>query len=1232
MPHSEAALPLHAAPPDLALIRYAVGSTLLPHHVAELITNLSLVARVSLRATAFFLEIILEATKMGTGMGLGLTRRALISAIGATRTMQALTGADGGSGYLLTAEEAVKGPNNAIFAMLDKYTAVGIYVVHHSLTMTELFAMSGISLVQDSLRAGFTAAEASVQVLDGVFGSNETSRALSSFIDLVRKELFTKDGNTSSAAGVKIMAGITRAITTFAIVQAATHRRTARSHKMKVLYDCTVLGEVQTSAWEGILKGPTPGTFRHREGVADELQQPQIEAAGISRAPSTSTLIPRSPSVLESELDRSRSFYASRGRKTPRPTSTDTQEVPQTPSIAAGLDFFCGDDDDDGDDDRESPQGEGQRANVPRTVSVSRLQSDEELRPTVKAKLNQYSEEDLRRGVVVDRQRVDTDNGRELRQVVRRADDIADPSSSRKTVWEVITETTEITETIEEHEEREEVDEAFSRNPFRQTSPHPSPPRAGNTRRSGFASRIRPRMSLGSLFSGTKSQLRQDPTGSTIIETDRDVTQRTHALESGRSLPDGGYEQVMEDEQEWEGISRTLSNAHFFDDERGSAATAIEQQIPSVGNGLPQESPRLVSASSSTDEAKESTRRMRVVLKRVRKKLIKTTRVVTTRGVAVESTSEEAATEDPSQADLLADDQPNEDSDPVKGGIRRAMSKAKSTLTPVKAKPSSPSMLKVPERHGSLFKAAAGDAGEMPTSPTKKRHSRVLSQASIRSYTSRQHTSAANTTAHGAEPADRPIYPQGSLADNLHRFMRYASACYGHNFMNILGIGDPYQFRSTKQTHANVWAFAHHIGIPFEDVLLSSYSQETDEPFHSRQMAPVVNFVAIDRAKKAVVLACRGTLGLSDILVDLTCEYSHVELAIGQGHVHSGIFNSAASLAASHGTVKSTIVRALEDNPDYGLITVGHSLGGGVAACLALLWSCPAEAASKTGSETTTSTVTPFVTSVDSGLPAGRPIHSYAYGPPAITDAELATAATGLITSVVHNHDVVPSLSLGTIRDFKQIAEVLEDAAGESCTEILGRTIGMYQRKGSHAGGSEASAVETKAIYPTEAAEEERCLTVDRTELTKGKTRNRATDAGYVDPNHRAHGTKPRKRASHSTGGRSKGDDLEDWLWSLIKTMRAHAQSDKLYPPGVVLCLESFDVYVRRDGGEGEGEGESSSGTKTTTAMSAHRVILRRCDDVRTRFAEPVFCRTLFRDHSPAGYEFCLDLLKKAQE
>lgn len=135
--------------------------------------------------------------------------------------------------------------------------------------------MSSFYLTLNTLQTGFTAAEESVRLLDSILGSNESSRALSSIITLVRSELTRedprysngggsfgliedgeadeagegekKDGGGPSRSTVASLAALTKALTAFACLQTATHRRTLKTLKLRVVYDCTVVVDESSS-------------------------------------------------------------------------------------------------------------------------------------------------------------------------------------------------------------------------------------------------------------------------------------------------------------------------------------------------------------------------------------------------------------------------------------------------------------------------------------------------------------------------------------------------------------------------------------------------------------------------------------------------------------------------------------------------------------------------------------------------------------------------------------------------------------------------------------------------------------------------------------------------------------------------------------------------------------------------------------------------------------------------
>jgi hypothetical protein len=180
----------------------------------------------------------------------------------------------------------------------------------------------------------------------------------------------------------------------------------------------------------------------------------------------------------------------------------------------------------------------------------------------------------------------------------------------------------------------------------------------------------------------------------------------------------------------------------------------------------------------------------------------------------------------------------------------------------------------------------------------------------------------------------------------------------------------------------------------------------------------LVHYISLDHEAKAVVLVCRGTLGFEDVLADLACDYTYLKWGGRNYKVHKGIHASAQRLLyGGDGRVLVTLKEALREFPDFGLVMCGHSLGGAVASLLGVMLSEP----NPTGTGFVTSSLqTPK--EVYMRLPAGRRIHVYAYGPPGSMSRSLSKITRGLITSVVHGNDLVPSLSLGTLHDFQSVA------------------------------------------------------------------------------------------------------------------------------------------------------------------------------------------------------------------
>ncbi|KAJ3041463.1 hypothetical protein HDV00_009259 [Rhizophlyctis rosea] len=194
--------------------------------------------------------------------------------------------------------------------------------------------------------------------------------------------------------------------------------------------------------------------------------------------------------------------------------------------------------------------------------------------------------------------------------------------------------------------------------------------------------------------------------------------------------------------------------------------------------------------------------------------------------------------------------------------------------------------------------------------------------------------------------------------------------------------------------------------------------------------APIY-YVIADAESKSVVVTLRGTLGLSDVITDLTSAYDPLTVGGVYGKVHSGMLASARKVAIS--SVKNSVMEALRKHPDFGLVLTGHSLGGGVAALLALLWSC---------STTNEDGEVTFETNPRTGLPR-RPLHCFVYGPPAVMSKNLSIYARNMITTVIYRNDFVPYLSLGLIRDYKTIVLNLCHERGLP-ERVIGKVLGVF--------------------------------------------------------------------------------------------------------------------------------------------------------------------------------------------
>jgi hypothetical protein len=369
----------------------------------------------------------------------------------------------------------------------------------------------------------------------------------------------------------------------------------------------------------------------------------------------------------------------------------------------------------------------------------------------------------------------------------------------------------------------------------------------------------------------------------------------------------------------------------------------------------------------------------------------------------------------------------------------------------------------------------------------------------------------------------------------IQRFMKYSSASYGLSFMKWFGIGLDRWHDLLNHSPSATIQFQLHLELTEDCIIYSSPLSQGE----------IVHFVCIDHRLKTVVVTCRGTLGLSDLITDMVCDYEPHKTNYCEFFTHSGALKCAKKLSQRNSPLLSAVRKAMEEYDNYSLTLCGHSLGGGVASLLSVLWS------KKVASNL-------FLTSEESGLPPNRHIHCYTYGAMGTFDLDGGVQYTqGLVTSIVYNMDCIPYISLGLIRDFKNISDSL------SYEPKLVRTIlkRVFWFKSTNWSGHYSK----EEIYCAEEIIEEQII----------------------------------QEETHSL-------DPYPWFLSLIKTMRADMQSEKLYPPGNVYLIKPSEM----------------DGINKRRTTELHRV-----SNIEDYFSEIKFGSSMISDHNPKNYESAIESL-----
>ncbi|XP_052610335.1 diacylglycerol lipase-beta isoform X3 [Peromyscus californicus insignis] len=186
------------------------------------------------------------------------------------------------------------------------------------------------------------------------------------------------------------------------------------------------------------------------------------------------------------------------------------------------------------------------------------------------------------------------------------------------------------------------------------------------------------------------------------------------------------------------------------------------------------------------------------------------------------------------------------------------------------------------------------------------------------------------------------------------------------------------------QHHCHFASILKTTGLQYRDFIHISFHDKVYElPF----------IVVLDHRKEAVVVAVRGTMSLQDVLTDLSAESENLELDIELQDcvAHKGIAQAARYIYRR--LINDGILsQAFNVAPEYRLVLVGHSLGAGAAALLAIM------------------------------LRGAYPqVRAYAFSPPrGLLSKSLYEYSKDFIVSLILGMDVIPRLSVTNMEDLKR--------------------------------------------------------------------------------------------------------------------------------------------------------------------------------------------------------------------
>ncbi|WFD19366.1 hypothetical protein MCAP1_001596 [Malassezia caprae] len=268
---------------------------------------------------------------------------------------------------------------------------------------------------------------------------------------------------------------------------------------------------------------------------------------------------------------------------------------------------------------------------------------------------------------------------------------------------------------------------------------------------------------------------------------------------------------------------------------------------------------------------------------------------------------------------------------------------------------------------------------------------------------------------------------EAALVRNIKWASQLAMSAYG---LRVLIVDLPPVFTpSGRQLPRQT--FAHLTRLDADDVLHADIQTLDMEATYLPTF-----YVVRDLKRKVVCVAVRGTQSFADIVVDLDMKTEDITATLAEWRgmevdasaeryaYHAGIWRAAKTLVSPQSTLFRKLCETLNEHKDFGLVFVGHSLGGAIASAAAILLSeyhleSPEDDPRRGFWRTT----------AQDGFPAGRPIRAMTFGHPSTLSHTLQRRTSygrvPLVTTMILGSDIIPRFGHGQVRELRRVLGAL---------------------------------------------------------------------------------------------------------------------------------------------------------------------------------------------------------------